>query len=194
MSLDGFVTGPNDDVGTGLGQGGECLHNWVFGGDWSYGDDTGRATGVDADVLGELLSSPGAMVIGRRMYDVVEGWGDEPPFGIACFVVTHRAHEPIVKGTTSISFDTDGVESAVQQAKAAAGEKDVSIGGGASIAQQCLKAGLVDEMQIHIAPVLLGDGKRLFEHLGDEHIRLERTRVLDSPFATHVKYRVLKKR
>jgi dihydrofolate reductase len=188
MSLDGFVTGPGDEIGRELGHGGEALHYWIFGGPWHYDGPLGTASGVDREVLGELFSSMGAIVIGRRMYDIVRGWGDDPPFGVPCFVLTHRGQADIVKGDTTFTFVTDGIESAVEQAAAVAGGKDVSLGGGASIAQQALAAGLVDELQIHLAPVLLGSGTRLFDHIPATSLSI--VRVLDSPLATHVKYRL----
>ena len=143
--------------------------------------------------------------MGRRMFSGGEGpweddpnadawWGDEPPFHHPVFVLTHHAREPVTKqGGTTFTFVTDGIESALEQAGAAAGDKNVAVAGGASVAQQYLKAGLLDELQIHIAPVLLGDGVRLFEnHLGSERLGLESTRVIESPAATHVRYRVVK--
>jgi len=156
MSLDGFVTGPNDEVGRGLGEGGERLHYWVFGGPWTYEDDRagilGSATGVDQQVLEEAFGRAGAVVVGRRMYDVAEGWGEESAFGVPCFVVTHRGREDRTAGTSTYTFVTDGVESAVRQARAAAGDKHVLVGGGASVIDQALAAGLVDEIDVHVAP------------------------------------------
>jgi len=122
------------------------------------------------------------------MFDVANGWGDNPPFG-ACFVLTHRGQEKLVKGVTTFTFVTDGVEGAFEQARAAAGEKDVSIAGGANVIQQYLGAGLLDEIQIDLVPVLLGDGTRLFKNMG---IELERTRVIESPGVTHLRFRVVK--
>lgn len=193
VSLDGYVAGPNDGIGRGLGDGGESLHYWVFGGEWSYesGPPIGRP-GVDGQVLDEMLASLGAAVVGKRMYDIAGGWGDDPHWGAPCFVLTHTVRQERVAGETTFTFVTDGIESAVAQAKAAAGGKDVSIGGGASVAQQALRAGLVDQMQLHVAPVLLGAGRRLFDRLGPEQVRLERTRVIESPFATHLRFRVVK--
>jgi dihydrofolate reductase len=140
--------------------------------------------------------------MGRRMFGGGEGpwgdepwegwWGDEPPFNAPVFVLTHHAREPLVKqGGTTFFFVTDGIEAAVEQAKAAAGEKDVSIAGGGDVVRQCLNAGLVDEFQIHLAPVVLGDGVRLLEGLDPERVRHERVRVIDSPTITHLRYRVL---
>jgi dihydrofolate reductase len=132
--------------------------------------------------------------MGRRMFDEGEvGWPDPPPFRAPVFVLTHHAREPWVRqGGTTFTFVTDGIESAVEQAKAAAGDKDVQIAGGANVVQQCVKAGLLDELQIHLAPVLLGDGIRLFERIGPEDVELEGTRVIDSPRVTHLGFRVVK--
>jgi dihydrofolate reductase len=191
MSLDGFVTAPNDGPAAGLGNGGEVLHNWVFGGPWTDGHHEAPgdgATGVDAQIVDEMRQS-GAGVVGRRMYDITDGWGGEPPFGIPFVVVTHRVDD---QPSPDSAFEfIDGVEAAVARAREIAGVKDVYIGGGASIAQQALRAGVVDELQIHIAPVILGAGRTLFGELGTRLI-LERTRVLDSPYATHVNYRIVK--
>jgi dihydrofolate reductase len=195
-SLDGFIAGPDDGVEKGLGEGGERLHQWVY--DLAsfrerHGRDGGK-TGRDDEVLKEAFETTGAFLMGRRMFDIGEKpWGDDPPFHGPVFVVTHRAREELVKeGGTSFTFVTDGLESALAQAKAAAGDKDVSIAGGANIIQQCLSAGLLDEIQVHVAPVLLGGGRRLFENTGTEQIQLEATRVLDSPGVTHLRFRVVK--
>jgi dihydrofolate reductase len=196
MSLDGFITGPDDGVEKGLGEGGERLHQWVY--DLAsfrerHGQDGGK-TGRDDAVLKQAFETTGAFLMGRRMFDIGETpWGDDPPFHGPVFVVTHRAREELVKeeGTT-FTFVTDGLESALAQAKAAAGDEDVSIAGGASIIQQYLTAGLLDEIQIHVAPVLLGGGRRLFENTGTQQIELEATRVLDSPEVTHLRFRVVK--
>jgi dihydrofolate reductase len=191
MSLDGFVTAPNDGPGRGLGDDGECLHYWVFGGPWTYGESQRErpgATGVDREVLDELMAA-GAAVVGRRMYDVTDGWGGTSPFGVPCVVVTHRVGDQ-PEPASGFEF-VDGIEAAVDRARQIAGDRPVGIGGGAGIAQQALQAELVDELQIHIAPVILGAGRPLFGELGTR-LRLERTRVLDSPLATHIKFRVLK--
>lgn len=191
MSLDGFVTGPNDRPGAGLGDGGEPLHNWVMGGEWTYeGEHPFAPHETDRAVLEELTSSLGAGIIGRRMFDVAGGWGGDPPGGGPVFVVTHHAPEDAATAWPAFTFVTDGIHSALEQAKAAAAGGDVSIGGGADIGQQYLRAGLVDELQITVAPILLGSGRRLFEHLGDTPIRLEQVKAVQSPFATHLRYRV----
>jgi dihydrofolate reductase len=195
MSLDGFVAGPNDGPELPLGAGGERLHEWVFPlASWRepHGLEGGE-TNSSSEVLEESLQATGAIVVGKRMFDNAGGWGDNPPFHKPVFVLTHTAREPLAKdGGTTFTFVTDGVESAVEQAKAAAGDKNVSIGGGASIAQQCLRAGLLDELQIHVAPLLLGGGVRLFDDLGGEGIDLEVTRVIESPGVTHLRYRVVR--
>jgi dihydrofolate reductase len=196
MSLDGFVAGPNDGVGNGLGDGGERLHEWVYGLEsWRepHGYEGGE-TGEESDILGEAFDALGAIVMGRRMFDLAEGaWGDDPPFHMPVFVLTHRPRDPIVKqGGTTFTFVTDGIESALEQAREAAGDKDVGVAGGASVAQQYLKAGLLDELQIHLVPILLGDGVRLFDQLGDAQIELEATRVIDSPRVTHLRFEVLR--
>ncbi len=191
MSLDGFVTAPNDGPGRGLGDNGECLHYWVFGGPWTYGEsqqERPSATGVDREVIDELMAA-GAAVVGRRMYDVTDGWGGRSPFGVPCVVVTHRVGD---QPDPASGFEfVDGIDAAVDRARQIAGNRPVGIGGGASIAQQAVQAELVDELQIHIAPVILGAGRPLFGELGTR-VPLERTRVLESPFATHIKFRVLK--
>lgn len=195
MSLDGFIAGPNDIVGQGLGEGGERLHEWLFKlSSWREPHGlSGGETNRDDEVIEEGLKNPGAILVGRRMYELAEGWGDTPPFHKLVFVVTHRAHEKLVKdGETTFTFVTDGIESALKQAKRAAGEKDVSVGGGAAIIQETIKAGLLDEIQIHLVPVLLGAGRRLFDNLGSKQIELQRIRVIDSPAVTHLKYRIVK--
>lgn len=196
MSLDGFITGPDDGLEKPLGEGGERLHEWVYGlKSWRepHGHEGGE-TGRDADVLGEAFGNLGAALMGRRMFDAgEEPWGENPPFHVPVFVVTHNAREELVKeGGTTFTFVTDGLESALAQARAAAGDKDVSVAGGANVVQQYLTAGLLDEIQIHVVPVLLGAGRRLFESTGPERIELEPARVIDSPAVTHLKYRVVK--
>jgi dihydrofolate reductase len=208
MSLDGFVAGPNQTLDAPLGESGERLHEWVFAlKSWREPHNLpGGETNVDSEVVEEHLRSIGATVMGRRMFSGGEGaweedpkadawWGDDPPFHHPVFVLTHHAREPVTKeGGTTFTFVTDGIESALEQARAAAGEKDVAIGGGADVAQQYLKAGLLDELQLHVVPVLLGDGVRLFEdHVADAPGELERTRVVESPTGvTHLRYRVVK--
>lgn len=191
-SLDGFVAGPNDGPELPLGEGGERLHEWAYDlASWREPHGlAGGKTNEDSEVLDEAFRSTGAILIGRRMFDNAGGWGDNPPFHMPVFVLTHESREKVVKeGGTTFTF-VDGIESALEQARAAAGEKNVGIGGGASTIQQYLRAGLLDEIQIHIVPVLLGAGLRLFEHLGSEHMELESTRVIASPGVTHLRFRV----
>ncbi len=194
MSLDGFIAGPNDRPGLGLGEGGERLHQWAYElASWRERHGlAGGQTNRDAELLDEAFRNTGASIVGRRMFDNAEEWGENPPFDMPVFVLTHQAREPLVKGGTTFTFVTDGIESALAQARAAAGAKNVAIGGGANVAQQYLKAGLLDEIEIHLVPILLGDGIRLFDHLGDAQIELERTRVIDSPSVTHLRFRVVK--
>jgi dihydrofolate reductase len=191
-SLDGFIAGPNDGPDVPLGVGGERLHEWVFG-LVSWRERHGLAGGTadrDAEILDEAFRNTGAVVLGRRMFDNAGGWGDEPPFHVPVFVLTHDEREPLTKaGGTTFTFVTDGIESALEQAKRAAGDKDISIAGGANTIQQFLQAGLVDEMQIHVVPLLLGRGVRLFDDLGRQQVELETTRVIDSPAVTHMRFR-----
>jgi dihydrofolate reductase len=193
-SLDGFIAGPNDGLEHPLGEGGEQLHEWLFGlASWRepHGLEGGE-TGQDSDVLEEAMSNAGAVILGKRMFENARGWGDEPPFHVPVYVLTHEAREPEEKkGGTTFTFVTDGIESALEQARAAAGDKDVSIGGGANTIQQYVNAGLVDEFQIHVAPLLLGGGVRLFEQASPD-TAFEVTRVLSSPRVAHLKYRVVK--
>jgi dihydrofolate reductase len=195
MSLDGFIAGPNDGPELGLGEGGERLHEWVFGLE-SWREPHGLAggeVGRDSEILGEAIERTGAVVLGRRMFENAQGWGDEPPFHVPVFVLTHDPREPVTKrGGTTFTFVTDGIESALEQAKEAAGDKDVSVAGGANTIQQYLSAGLVDEMQIHVAPLLLGGGIRLFGDLETEQIEVEGTGVVESPAVTHLKFRLIK--
>lgn len=192
VSLDGFVTGPNDGIGNGLGDGGERLHEWVFGlKSWRepHGLEGGE-TNADDVVMAEAVADAGAYVMGRRMFDIAEEpWGDEPPFHGPVFVVTHRPRDPLEKqGGTTFHFVTEGIEAAHDQARSAAGDKDVSVAGGASVIQQSLTAGLLDVIQIHLVPVFLGTGVRLFEGM-DPDLKLALDRVVDSPAVTHLRYR-----
>ena len=194
MSLDGYITGPGDAPGRGLGERGEALHNWVMGGPWRYDDEARRFAPVDVDrnVLQEAMGSIGAGIIGRRMFDVTGGWGGNPPGGpnARYFVLTHSVPREWADRQSPFTFVTDGIDSALAQARAVAGDKDVGIGGGANVIQQYLAARLVDELRLHLAPVLLSAGKRLFDHLGNQTIELQRTRVIESPYATHLFYTV----
>jgi dihydrofolate reductase len=204
MSLDGFVAGPNQTLEQPLGDGGEQLHEWVFRlKSWRapHGLDGGE-TGPEDDLVRERLERTGAVIMGRRMFSGGAGpwesdpnadawWGENPPFHVPVFVLTHHEREPVEKeGGTTFVFVNDGIESALAQAHSAAGEKDVALAGGGSVAQQYLQAGLLDELQIHVAPVLLGGGVRLFDAVGPSSQRLKLTQVLDSPLAAHLRYDV----
>ena len=196
MSLDGFVAGPNAGPNNPLGDGGMRIHRWVYDLEgWRERQSLqGGKTNPDDEVSRETYDRTGAFVMGRRMFDEGEvGWPDPPPFRAPVFVLTKRARDPWVRqGGTTFTFVTDGVESALEQARAAAGEKDVLVSGGANTLGQFVEAGLLDELQIHLAPVLLGEGVRLFEGIDPENVELERTRVIDSPRVTHLRYRVVK--
>ena len=187
VSVDGYVAGPNDVAGNGLGDGGERLHYWVFGGPWTYDNEPeGQATGEDAACLEEATSGLGAVVAGRWTYEAASHWGDENPWGIPLFIVTHRPEEqPDGDAFTFVS----GVEEAVRRAREAAGAKHVHVMGGADVIRQALEADLVDELTIIVAPVVLGGGKRLFEGFA-KSIDLEHIGVRQSQYATFVDYRV----
>ncbi len=190
ISLDGYVTGPGDRLGAGLGEGGERLHEWVFGGPWTYDGPRGTPAPVDQEYLESVFADGGAWIVGRTMHDVVDGWGDDPGFGVPVFVVTHRPRETVVKGDTSFEFVTGGILDALERARAAAAGKNVIVMGGADLLRQYLGARLVDEFTLTIAPVLLGAGKRLFDGISNTELTFERTSVVESPFATHLRYRV----
>lgn len=204
MSLDGFVAGPNQSKEHPLGEGGMQLHEWVFElAAWRqrHGQDGGDVN-ASTDVVEASLENVGATVMGRNMFGG-EGpwgdhpwdgwWGDDPPFHMPVFIVTHHAREPVsMQGGTTFTFVTDGIHSALERALTAAGGKDVQLSGGANVAQQYLKAGLIDEVQIHLVPVMLGDGARLFDDLEGAEIRLEATSAIEAPGVTHLTYRVVK--
>lgn len=201
MSLDGFIAGPSQSEENPLGEGGMQLHQWVFGLEaWRrrHGLEGGEVN-ASANVIEESLEGVGATVMGRNMFggrgpwgdDPWEGWwGDDPPFHTPVFILTHHSRAPVAKrGGTTFTFVTDGIESALEQAFAAADGADVALAGGADVAQEYLGAGLIDEMQIHLVPVLLGDGARLFDNLGAATPKLELTSVVDAPGVTHLTYR-----
>jgi dihydrofolate reductase len=202
ISLDGFVAGPNQSVENPIGEGGMRLHEWVFQTDsWheQHGSDGGRRT-ADSEVVEEVFQGVGAYIMGRKMFGGGDGpwdeawtgwWGEDPPYHTPVFVLTHHAREPLeMQGGTTFAFVTDGIESALEQARAAAGDGDVSIAGGASAVRQYLAGGLLDELYLHIVPIVLGSGERLLEDVGDP--TLEPVKVVASPAVTHVKYRVVR--
>jgi dihydrofolate reductase len=204
VSLDGFVAGPEQSLENPLGIGGEDLHDWIVRLEtWrrAHGMEGGE-TSPSSAVVEESVANVGAYVMGRNMFGGGPGpwkgewrgwWGDDPPFHTPVFVVTHHPREPLqMDGGTTFSFVTDGVEAALDQASQAAGDKDVVIGGGASVVQQSLAAGRVDEVNVSIVPRFLGSGERLFDNLGDARPRLEQVRVVEAPDVTHLKYRVLR--
>jgi dihydrofolate reductase len=186
-SVDGYITGPNDGPGKGLGEGGERLHYWVFGGPWSYETGPrGEPTGEDAEYLDEGTARVGAIVIGRNMYEASGHWGDKNPWGVPVFVVTHRPDEEHDPGEFTFVGD---FREAIDQAREAAGDKDVNIGGGADVIRQGLDAGLIDELDIIVAPVILGGGKRLFEDF-TKSLDLENRGVRQSRWATFIEFGV----
>jgi dihydrofolate reductase len=202
MSLDGYVAGPNQTLKEPLGVGGEELHDWavqlaVF--KEAHGG-TGGIVNESSAVLREMFESVGAVIMGRNMFGGGPGpwtsewkgwWGDNPPYHVPVFVLSHHKREPLpMQGGTTFHFVTDGIESALRQAKESAAGKDILIGGGAETINQYLAAGLVDEINISIAPRFLGGGARLFDNLGASLPRLEQARVVDAPGVVHVRYRV----
>jgi dihydrofolate reductase len=186
VSIDGCITGPNDGPGNGLGDGGERLHNWVFGGPWTQADQRGEPSGVDAAYLSETTGRIGAVVGGRWTYEAADHWGDQNPWGLPFFIVTHRPEEQPPGGAFTF---VSGVEAAVERAREAAGGKDVHVMGGADVIRQALAGGIVDELTIIVAPVILGAGKRLFDGF-TQSLDLEHIGVRQSPFATFIDYRV----
>jgi dihydrofolate reductase len=185
MSLDGFIAGPGDDVSR--------LHDWLFSGNRSSASsDFFKLSPESAQVFDALVKTTGSIITGRHTYDLTGGWGGSHPVSDAVFVLSKEVPRDVPKGSTTFTFVTDGIARAVQQAKQAAGQKNVYLMGGANVVQQCLKAGLLDEMQVHLVPVILGEGIRLFEHLGAEPIELESTQVIEAPGVTHLRFRVVK--
>ena len=185
MSLDGFIAGPNDSREQPLGEGGMRLHDWI-------GDPNSKNL-RNNEVLDELFTNTGTMISGWQMYDLVNGWGGSHPInGVPVFVLTNNVPKKVPQGTTPFTFVTDGIESALKQAKAVSEGKNVYVMGGANIAQQYIKAGLFDEIQINLVPVLLGGGVSLFDYLGTGPIELECIRVIDAPSVTHLRFSVVK--
>ena len=202
VSVDGYVAGPDATEDEPLGRGGDQLHEWVVKlQSWreTHHRDGGEQ-GASDRLLRASIARAGAAIMGRKMFSGQEGpwgeepfegwWGDEPPFGNPVFVLTHHEREPLVKTGTTFTFVTDGIESALAQAREAAGDKDVAISGGADVAQQYLSAGHVDEILLHVAPVFLGGGVPLFAGLSDPLPRLELLETIPAPEVTHVRYRV----
>jgi dihydrofolate reductase len=190
MSLDGYVAGPNDGKHLPLGEGGEALFEWYFNGDTpSRHYDRFRLSKRSAEVFDAGIDSCGAVVTGRRTYDIANAWGGDGPVpGRPLFVLTHNVPAEVPETSVPYTFVTDGIQSAIEQAKAAAGDKYVGLAG-SQAAQQCLRAGLLDEIWLAVAPLLLGGGVRLFDHIGGP-VRLETINVVDAPGVTHLSYRV----
>jgi dihydrofolate reductase len=206
ISLDGFVAGPNQSEEYPLGEGGERLHDWVVPlAAWreSHGYEGGEVN-ESARVVEEARENVGAALMGRNMFGPPSGgpwddgqwtgwWGDDPPYHYPVFILTHHPRDPLeMEGGTTFHFVTDGIESALDQAREAAGAKDVTIWGGAQAVNQYLAAGLLDELELHVVPVLLGDGARLFDNLGDAEVKLEQVRAVEAPGVTHLRYRLVR--
>jgi dihydrofolate reductase len=203
-SLDGYVAGPNQSEESPLGEGGESLHDWVIElKAWreAHGKEGGEVN-ASSQVVEAEQANVGAEIMGRGKFGPPDGgpwgddpwpgwWGEDPPFHKPVFVLTHHEREPLTLSDTTFTFVTDGIESALAQAREAAGDKDVFLGGGAGIINQYLEAGLVDEIELHVAPILLGDGERLFEGVGPD-LKLEQLRAVEAPGVAHLKYRVVK--
>lgn len=196
VSLDGYIAGPNRGPSNPLGDGGTSIHKWAFQ-TASFLERIGLSGGEtsrDDELVKEVFERTGAYVMGRRMFDEGEvGWPENPPFRAPVFVLTHSAREPWVrKGGTTFFFVTDGIASALEQANAAVGGKDVRVSGGAETIRQFIEAGLIDELTLHIAPVLLGSGVRLLDHLGPVDLELKQLEASSSPLVTHIKYGVVR--
>ncbi len=195
MSLDGFIAGPNDGPENSLGDGGERLFKWYSSGDtdfkWPSGTMTSKVSAVSAAHLREMIPTIGALVTGRRTFDIAHAWGGRHPLHVPVVVMTHTIPQEWAGKDSVFTFVSDGVESAVARAQKIAGNKAIAVGA-ASVMQQCLKAELLDEIYIDLVPVLLGGGVRLFDHLGNQPIELERMRVIEAPGVTHLAFRVVK--
>jgi dihydrofolate reductase len=203
MSLDGYVAGPNQSVTHPLGEGGEQLHEWAFATRTfrAVHGMEGGATGPDDGVAAEYFQNVGATIMGRHMFGSGGGpwgdnpwkgwWRDNPPVHTPVFVLTHHARDPLeMQGGTIFHFVTEGIHAAIDRARDVAQGKDITLGGGADVAQQYLKAGLIDEMEIHVVPVLLGDGARLFDNTHGQQTAYECVRAVNSPSVSHYKYRL----
>ena len=205
MSLDGYVAGPEQGPEDPLGKGGLRLHEWAFelAAFRDGHDGEGGVVNASTTVVEEMQENVGAVIMGRNMFGPIRGpwqdeswrgwWGEDPPYHAPVFVLTHHPRGPLeMQGGTTFHFVTDGIESAYEQAVAAADGKDITLGGGASTVQQSIAAGLLDELQVNLVPILLGGGERLFDGLGGAPVGFERTRVLEAPGVTHLQYRVVK--
>jgi dihydrofolate reductase len=205
ISVDGFVAGPNQSEENPLGEGGERLHDWVVAlAAWRelHGKQGGEVN-ESTRVMEETAENIGAGVMGRNMFGPPGGgdwgdeewkgwWGDDPPYHNDVFILTHHPRDPVeMEGGTTFHFVTDGIKSALERAREAAGGKDVRLWGGADVARQYLAVGLLDELELHVVPVVLGDGARLFKNLGDAEVRLEQVRAVEAPGVAHLKYRVV---
>jgi dihydrofolate reductase len=205
ISLDGFVAGPNQSQENPLGEGGERLHDWAVSlASWRKSHDKpGGEVNQSTRIMEETSENIGAGVMGRNMFGPPAGgawgagqwkgwWGDEPPYHNDVFILTHHPRDPVeMEGGTTYFFVTDGIEAALERATESAGGQDVRLWGGAQAIQQYLAAGLLDELELHVVPLLLGDGARLFDNLGDAELRLEQVRAVEAPGVTHVKYTVV---
>jgi dihydrofolate reductase len=202
VSADGYAAGPNQSLENPLGESGERLHEWLFGlRAWRepHGLEGGEVNASNR-ILEESTANVGAEIMGRGKFGGGPGpwgddpwpgwWGEEPPFHMPVFVVTHHERAPLTLSDTTFTFVTDGIESALDQARKAAAGKDVVIGGGAKAIDQYLAAGRVDELELHVVPLVLGGGARLFDGLGPD-LELEQVRAIEAPGVTHIKYRVL---
>jgi dihydrofolate reductase len=204
VSLDGYVAGPNQSEEHPLGEGGEQLHDWAFALEaWRrpHGREGGEVN-ASTPVMDERLANIGAEIMGRGKFGPPSGgpwgddpwpgwWGDDPPFHMPVFVVTHHDRDPLALSDTTFTFVTDGIDSALEQARDAADGKDVLLGGGASIINQYLAAGLVDELDLSVVPLMLGSGERLLDGVGPD-LKLEQLRAVEAPGVAHLKYRVVK--
>jgi dihydrofolate reductase len=202
ISLDGFVAGPNQSLENPIGEGGLRLHEWVFAtASWrEQQGQTGGENSVDSQVVDDVFENVGAYIMGRKMFGGGDGpwdrswkgwWGDDPPYRVPVFVLTHHARDPLpMQGGTTFTFVSSGIGSALEQARSAAGDKEIAIAGGAQTVQQFIAAGMLDELYLHIVPVVLGAGERLLENVGDP--TLQPVTVIASPAVTHVKYRIVR--